>query len=77
MPNGKPGDHPLSDLLNHGIMMFDEELDQLIIKLMMDTRNLETKNQVRAMILEYDALKQLDPEQRRQLIVELEEFLNE
>jgi hypothetical protein len=30
MPNGKPGDHPVTDLIVHGIPQFDPELDELI-----------------------------------------------
>lgn len=30
MPNGKPGDHPLTDILVHGFTVFGAELDGLI-----------------------------------------------
>ncbi|GAB3754290.1 hypothetical protein [Microlunatus parietis] len=30
MPNGKPGDHPLTDILVHGFTVFGSELDGLI-----------------------------------------------
>lgn len=30
MPNGKPGDHPLTDILIHGFPVFGPELDDLI-----------------------------------------------
>ena len=30
MPNGKPGDHPLNDILEHGIEIYGEEADELI-----------------------------------------------
>ena len=30
MPNGKPGDHPLTDLLVHGLRTFSKEVDSLI-----------------------------------------------
>ncbi|MFV2068183.1 MAG: hypothetical protein ACC645_14520 [Pirellulales bacterium] len=33
MPNGKPGDHPLTDILTHGIGVYGEEADQLIRKI--------------------------------------------
>jgi hypothetical protein len=30
MPNGKPGDHPLTDLFNHGLPVYGEVADELI-----------------------------------------------
>jgi len=30
MPNGRPGDHPLTDILVHGFTVFGPELDDLI-----------------------------------------------
>jgi len=30
MPNGKPGDHPLSDILSHGLPTYGPEIDELI-----------------------------------------------
>jgi hypothetical protein len=30
MPNGKPGDHPLSDILSHGLPTYGPEIDGLI-----------------------------------------------
>ena len=30
MPNGKPGDHPLTDMLLHDLKLYGEETDELI-----------------------------------------------
>jgi hypothetical protein len=30
MPNDKPGDHPLSDILSHGLPTYGPEIDELI-----------------------------------------------
>jgi hypothetical protein len=30
MPNGKPGDHPLTDILAHGAEVYGREADDLI-----------------------------------------------
>ena len=30
MPNGKPGDHPLTDICNHRMPYFSDEVDDLI-----------------------------------------------
>ena len=30
MANGKPGDHPLTDILVHGTATFSDEVDQLV-----------------------------------------------
>ena len=30
MPNGKPGDHPINDICNHGLDVFSPKADQLI-----------------------------------------------
>jgi hypothetical protein len=30
MPNGKPGDHPLTDLLVHGVPVFNPRVDALV-----------------------------------------------
>ena len=30
MPNGRPGDHPLTDVLHHGLSVFGDEADGLI-----------------------------------------------
>lgn len=33
MPNGRPGDHPLTDLLKHGHHPFPAEVEELILEL--------------------------------------------
>ena len=33
MPNGKPGDHPLTDILVHKVKVYGEETDDLIRKI--------------------------------------------
>lgn len=33
MPNGKPGDHPLTDILVHGMSVFSPEIDELVRRL--------------------------------------------
>jgi hypothetical protein len=30
MPNGKPGDHPLNDICDHGVLVFSEKADGLV-----------------------------------------------
>ncbi|MHC4116710.1 MAG: hypothetical protein ACYSWO_04300 [Planctomycetota bacterium] len=33
MPNGKPGDHPLTDIFIHGLDVYGKEIDDLIRKI--------------------------------------------
>jgi hypothetical protein len=33
MPNGKPGDDPVSDILVHGLSVFSPEIDELVRRL--------------------------------------------
>lgn len=33
MPNGKPGDHPLTDIVVHGMAVYGSEADALILKI--------------------------------------------
>jgi hypothetical protein len=33
MPNGKPNDHPLTDLFAHGMHPFPEDMEGLILEL--------------------------------------------
>lgn len=33
MPNGKPGDHPLTDILVHRLKVYGQEADELIRKI--------------------------------------------
>jgi hypothetical protein len=33
MPNGKPGDHPVNDICNHGLAVFSPRADALIREL--------------------------------------------
>ena len=33
MPNGKPGDHPLTDILNYGQTVYGPEIDDLVRKI--------------------------------------------
>lgn len=35
MPNGAPGDHPVTDIFNHGLRVFDPEVDLLIAQIVM------------------------------------------
>ena len=34
MPNGKPGDHPLTDLLAHGKHRFPPDMEEMILRLL-------------------------------------------
>jgi hypothetical protein len=33
MPNGKPGDHPLTDIFVHGLLPFPADIEKMIRKL--------------------------------------------
>jgi len=33
MPNGKPGDHPINDIVDHGLEVFTPEIDALILEI--------------------------------------------
>ena len=33
MPNGKPGDHPITDIVNHKVPTYTPEIDELVRKL--------------------------------------------
>ncbi len=33
MPNGKPGDHPINDIVDHGLKVFTPEIDALILEI--------------------------------------------
>ena len=33
MPNGKPGDHPLTDIVKHRVPMFGDEIDDKVRRL--------------------------------------------
>lgn len=33
MPNGKPGDHPITDIVKHKIPTYTAEIDELVCKL--------------------------------------------
>ncbi len=33
MPNGKPGDHPVTDILVHRLRVFSPEIDALILEI--------------------------------------------
>ncbi len=33
MPNGKPGDHPINDIVDHGLEVFTPEIDELILEI--------------------------------------------
>jgi hypothetical protein len=33
MPNGKPGDHPLTDLFSHGAHPFPEDIEEMVRRL--------------------------------------------
>ncbi len=43
MPNGRPGDHPLTDILHHHIAVYSKEIDDLIRKIsrLCSTRELD------------------------------------
>lgn len=53
MPNGRHGDHPLSDLLNHGSSGFGEEVDRLVLELIVSDRSPETLQEVEAILWQY------------------------
>jgi hypothetical protein len=33
MPNGRPGDHPLTDLFRHNLTVYGEEIDEILRKI--------------------------------------------
>jgi hypothetical protein len=41
--NGKPGDHPLTDILHHGLPAFNEEVDGLIKEINSPVRRWESE----------------------------------
>lgn len=47
MPNGRPGDHPVNDIVMHGMRVYSPEVDSLIERLV----QLGFQNQVESIVL--------------------------
>jgi hypothetical protein len=58
MPNGKPGDHPLTDLFSHGTHPFPEDIEEMVRLLAsIDPMLL---NEIEADVFQWEAGDQLD-----------------
>ncbi|MEM7626796.1 MAG: hypothetical protein AAF333_14475 [Planctomycetota bacterium] len=33
MPNGKPGDHPITDTIKHGMKIFPDDIEALLLRI--------------------------------------------
>lgn len=73
MPNGRPGDHPLTDILLYGLSNFPDDIKKTVIRLATLPRFKEVRERVAAILLENEyatanfvklreALKQIESE---------------
>lgn len=79
MPNGKPGDHPLTDLLVHRIPVFGSEADSLIREICQLGGEALIEGRQDVMDLAWDAQwrKTLTPQELDGLVEELRSIRNE
>ena len=58
MPNGRPGDHPLTDLFSHGLHPFPEDIEEMIRRLAgIDPKLLD---EIERDVFQWEAGKELD-----------------
>jgi hypothetical protein len=48
MPNGKPGDHPITDFTIHGFQVFPKDIEEMLTKLRRADPNLNSISDVEA-----------------------------
>ena len=54
MPNGKPGDHPITDITLHRLTVFGPEIDELVRDIHRHPRALLVENEVSDLLWEHD-----------------------
>ncbi|MEX0904700.1 MAG: hypothetical protein WD604_16490 [Balneolaceae bacterium] len=52
MPNGKPGDHPLTDILNHGQSEYGEPVDGMVKEMSKHPKFSQVRDQVGKILME-------------------------
>lgn len=72
MPNGKIGDHPLTDILLHGRSVYSERADSLVRKIV----QLGGRDEIADMLfLEYNDLQNPDVPRLERVLVQIHERL--
>lgn len=60
MPNGRPGDNPLTDLLVHGMHAFPPDMEEMIVELHGIDRSIFDDMDVFRMLSDWELSKNLD-----------------
>lgn len=65
MPNGRPGDHPLTDLLAHGLHPFPPDVEDILLRLVqIDGRHL-LNDLSDAMWLDLESNRNVEPHRKQ------------
>lgn len=68
MPNGKPGDHPFTDILIHGRSEYGDPVDAMVKEMAKHPRFSEVRDQVAEILWDGSPLGQ--PETRQQVLIQ-------
>ena len=71
MPNGRPGDHPISDILAHNQEVYGPEIDNMVRELYRITGNSERIDEI------FDSIEWQSPDARDDFKGKLQEALKE
>ena len=72
MPNGKPGDHPLTDIVVHGLRVYSEVADSLVRQIV----ELGGRDEIENMLfLEYNVWERPDVPRLERVLTEIHERL--
>ena len=70
MPNGKPGDHPLTDILVHGLTVYSPTIDDLIREIVRLADDKEERRLGDMLLFEYSEYAHPDLEKLRGVLQE-------
>lgn len=71
MPNGRPGDHPFTDIIYHGSSEFGEPVDSLVKELSKTNGFDEVREEVSDILWQHSVLGAERPDESREKALEL------
>ena len=75
MPNGKPGDHPFTDIVNHGLDVYSSQVAKLVREIAKLASDQERRNLSDLLYQEYNEYSNPDIEELERVLTDLHDKL--
>ncbi len=75
MPNGKPGDHPFTDIVNHGLDVYSSQVAKLVREIVKLASEQERRKLSDLLYQEYNEYSNPDVEELERVLTDLRDKL--